>query len=57
MKDVQEILENAINSSNIFIHPYCLNLDSLTICLQNLTQMKVLELCKKYVEINYILST
>ncbi|XP_050295744.1 dihydroxyacetone phosphate acyltransferase isoform X2 [Anthonomus grandis grandis] len=47
LANVQKVLEEAIREKNIFIHPYCMNLDSQGNCLNSLTKMGLLLKSKK----------
>ncbi|KAJ8942309.1 hypothetical protein NQ318_005300 [Aromia moschata] len=40
---VQKILEEKINSRATFVHPYCLNLDTLNNCLNSLSSTRVVK--------------
>ncbi|KAL1493758.1 hypothetical protein ABEB36_009452 [Hypothenemus hampei] len=41
--NAQKLLEEAINEKKMFIHPYCMSLDSFGNCLGSLGKMKVIE--------------
>ncbi|CAH1116957.1 unnamed protein product [Phaedon cochleariae] len=43
LQNAQRILEVTINESEAFVHPYCLNLDSLTICLSSFCNLGALK--------------
>lgn len=45
--NVQRILENKINNGDVFVHPYCLNLDTLTNCLSGLVALGALTKIKR----------
>nr|XP_023017057.1 dihydroxyacetone phosphate acyltransferase [Leptinotarsa decemlineata]XP_023017058.1 dihydroxyacetone phosphate acyltransferase [Leptinotarsa decemlineata] len=43
LANVQQVVENAISINKEFIHPYCLNLDTLTNCLSTLCSMNIMK--------------
>lgn len=45
----QKILEDKINNGNKFVHPYSLNLDTLTNCLNVLVTLRALNKTRRLV--------
>ncbi|CAH1955290.1 unnamed protein product [Acanthoscelides obtectus] len=47
LANVQRILEDAINNKESFVHPYTLNLDTLSNCINSLCAMSVLKKARR----------
>lgn len=56
LANIQRILEDTINEGNVFVHPYCLNLDTLTNCLNGLVKLGALDKIRRQVIFIYLLS-
>lgn len=49
LTNVQRVLEMVINENKKFVHPYCLNLDTATNCLNSLSSLRALKKFRRQV--------